>query len=359
MFPHMVAAATPLPSLPAPDEAVLTRLFETAAPSLTDLFKSLTQNRIDGAPQTLLDLCRWSQRPDISAWLDFHASQLSAAIRRRRIAKLEEIADTSKDLVEQRRACTTALRALTQSFTRRITIHDRAGGGASPPEPSSPYTASLSDETGAAFRVPDPPPSSVSRGVPAPVPHASGAPSEPRPSGSGSLQPPAAPITAQSARQPASSPVHPLTCSPVHPSHDDAEPTHQPASSPLHPSTHSPRHSSPDSLLELAVSHIQTPRDPASITALAGALAPNATINTIAADPHAPQAAFAALPTTTSNLVDIELPAIESTEDTFSWSSAFTYAAGDRTRFRLKLTRINDHWLISSLDHHKLESDSS
>ncbi len=376
MFPHMVAATTSssalgtqhsalpssttpsLPLLPSPDEALLTRLFETDAPSLNDLFKSLSQSPIDGSPKTLLDLCRWSQRGDIRPWLDFHASELAAAIRRRRIAKLEQIADTTKDLVEQRRACTTALRALSGGTplrgVRNLPSSPTGGGGraaagggsVSTSSTAAPITPSvtLQNRAGAS-----PPP-----------------PSEPRPSGSGTHRhqraqdsttnsplhssPDSGPGTKDSGL-PSPTPAHPLTSSPANP----------PAPSPIHPSTPSPipdpldrpahlDSRAPHDTLESIIPHILTPRDP--ISYLTPLLAPAATINNTPIAARGPKSALATLPQfgTLAGASSVES---RLDGDTFTWSARFEFDTGPHSTFSITLarTRPESRWLIHAISH--------
>ncbi len=161
MFPHMVAAATspastepdntasspihpstpspilshsplptaqsPLPSLPAPDEALIARFFEDESlHTLQDLFTTLKASAIEGAPpetfKTLLDLFRWSQREDIKPWLDLRTEDLNKrraeadhAKRTLALNHLEEVLKATTDLIEKRRTASVILRTLNRT----------------------------------------------------------------------------------------------------------------------------------------------------------------------------------------------------------------------------------------------------
>ena len=133
MFPHMVAApAQPaLPDLPAPDEALITRLFESdSIHSLQDLFNSLKSAPIEGAPSTLLNLLRWSERPDIKPWLTFYEAQQTASLKRKHLANLDKLALESENPIERRRASTTILRHLGLGAQRRSPSSPPGGGAA-------------------------------------------------------------------------------------------------------------------------------------------------------------------------------------------------------------------------------------
>lgn len=145
------------------DTALLTRLYETT--SLPALFDSLSQRTITGAPTSLFALTQWANQDHIKPWIDIHATQIREAEQREVIALLKDIAKTSENPVERRRAASSILRAL--------------GLGAQRPPRS---------------------------------------PSEPRPSGSGTRRTSIAPFITDNPFDSPSSPPHPLTSSPVHPS---------------------------------------------------------------------------------------------------------------------------------------------
>jgi hypothetical protein len=143
------------------DTALLTRLYKTT--SLPALFDSLSQRTITGAPTSLFALTQWANQDHIKPWIDIHAAQIREAEQREVIALLKDIAKTSENPVERRRAASSILRAL----------------GAQRPQRS---------------------------------------PSEPRPSGSGTRRTSTAQFITGNPFDSPSSPAHPLTPSPLHPS---------------------------------------------------------------------------------------------------------------------------------------------
>ncbi|MBX3378084.1 MAG: hypothetical protein KF678_13905 [Phycisphaeraceae bacterium] len=109
---------------------------------------------------------------------------------------------------------------------------------------------------------------------------------------------------------------------------------------PTRPPNPPPRPPPPNPLLELAFSHPLTPRDPASI---------NGHI-------PVPESPLAALPDPSSTLIAIDPPTITFTDHSFTWSATLTFESGDRSRFHIDLALIENRWLITSLDHHMLNS---
>jgi len=106
----MVAAPAQLPDLSELDEVILSRLF--TLDSLQDLQADLAASPIPGAPTTLIALYQWATRSDIHPWIEHHRSSEADRLKRRHLALLDTIAETTENPVERRRACTTILRII-------------------------------------------------------------------------------------------------------------------------------------------------------------------------------------------------------------------------------------------------------
>lgn len=128
------ALSTLSPALSALDRALLTRLYTLPTPSLEALLASLTDHTIEDAPSTLFDLSEWANQDHIKPRIETRAAQVRDSEQREMIALLKELAKTSENPIEKRRAATTVLKALGLGALYPLRV-----GRASGP-PSSPRT---------------------------------------------------------------------------------------------------------------------------------------------------------------------------------------------------------------------------
>lgn len=104
-------------SLPALAESLKDRPLPTRVPHLTSSSVPPSDSPFptpDSPPSsapTLPSLYLWSTQPHIAAWIDFHERQLLLADQREMRAYLKDVAKTSPNPIERRRAATTIFRA--------------------------------------------------------------------------------------------------------------------------------------------------------------------------------------------------------------------------------------------------------